>query len=479
MPTLLHLSTAGVAYWHRSKGAWCEGPDAATESVWVVTDMAEETFAEITVPRIYGGDRQRFVRRQLRNRFPDNPYCKALPMPAKGGLLDRLAPPLQTLVAIDPPERLHDTLAQVQSPIAGVWSTSLLMAALARRVRLRGDVFMVLCTPAGMRIMFLRAQVPALTRLLPEALTAEQQSVEIVRTLRHLENTHAIDRDGSRLGVLLLGAASGVADALAGDRLDVLPVPSAWQQQAAGNWQQFVFDMARKSPAPQLAPLHQRAQHVARRLRAQLMACTAVLCMAALAYTAWQVDALRQDRQAHVAQDSAAQAQALTEVDAQLQRQGVSVQAVRAALALHTEQITQAPDFRADMLHVSQGVSAAAVPLKSVQWRILPSTERACGAAQDTSAGTSSTTPEGAPSLRVELVLEADVPEALTPAQRSQRVQALSQQLTQLKNTTLITDPRKVLQQGELRSSSSNSTGLAWCLELRSAAAQPNAGGTP
>jgi hypothetical protein len=479
MPTLLHLSTAGVAYWHRSKGAWCEGPDAATESVWVVTDMAEETFAEITVPRIYGGDRQRFVHRQLRNRFPDNPYCKALPMPSKGGLLDRLAPPLQTLVAIDPPERLRDTLAQVQSPIAGVWSTSLLMAALARRVRLQGDVFMVLCTPAGMRIMFLRAQVPALTRLLPDALTAEQQSAEIVRTLRHLENTHAIARDASRLGVLLLGAAPGVADALAGDRLDVLPVPSAWQQQAAGNWQQFVFDMARKSPAPQLAPLRQRAQHVAQRLRLQLMLGTAVVCMAALAYAAWQVNALWQDRQAHAMQNTAAQAQALADVDAQLQHQGVSVQAVRAALTLHNEQITQAPDFRADMLRVSQAVSTAAVPLKHLQWRILPPTERACGAAQDTSAGADSGAAEGAPSLRVELVLEADMPEALTLAQRSQRVQTLSQQLAQLKNTTLITDPRKALQQGELRSAASSSTGLAWCLELRSAAATAPAGGTP
>ena len=79
LKTLLHLAPDGAQLWQKTKGQWLPLDRAHRGSVWIVTDMAEETISEIKVPRLYGRDRAGFINRQLSSRFPETPYKLALP----------------------------------------------------------------------------------------------------------------------------------------------------------------------------------------------------------------------------------------------------------------------------------------------------------------------------------------------------------------------------------------------------------------
>ena len=84
MKTVLHLTPAGSQLWRKGPAGWQAHDGASSGPVWVLTDLAEEGFADLQVPRIFGRDRQAFVARQLASRFPDTPYRTVLPA-ARGG----------------------------------------------------------------------------------------------------------------------------------------------------------------------------------------------------------------------------------------------------------------------------------------------------------------------------------------------------------------------------------------------------------
>ena len=133
MKTVLHLTYSGPQLWNKGRAGWqaCDGP--ADGPVWVVTDLAEESFAEIQIPRIFGRDRQGFIARQLASRFPDTLFRTTLPAVPSGSFMDRIASPRLTLLGVDAAERINSSLDALPTPIAGVWAMSMLLALLASR----------------------------------------------------------------------------------------------------------------------------------------------------------------------------------------------------------------------------------------------------------------------------------------------------------------------------------------------------------
>jgi len=494
MPTVLHITTSGPAWWKKTATSWVATQEPTGGYVGVVTDLAEETFVEISVPRVYGVDRKNFVQRQLATRFPESVFRTALAPRAEGGFMARLAPPLQTLAAVDPGERIENALQGMQASVAGVWSTSLLLAQMGKKPCMPANLFIVLCQPTGMRILFLKQRVPVLTRLITATHTAAEQASELIRTVRHLENTRVIEREGQRFGVLLLGAAPGLAAALAADKLDAVEPPAPWNKGVVTDWNHILFDLASKGPSGQLAPMAYRATYLARKL----VQASRVAVVAVLALTVWAVsDSVTK---AVRAQHSRAEVQASTDgavaqvagADAAIGAFGVSPELVRKAIAVDAEEIASAPDMEADLVRLSQVIGhIPGVRLKTLQWQVLQASEPACaGIGPAAVAPDPAQEPPPEPSRKVELLFSVLLADGAGPRQTSMQAAEISRQLSQLKGAQLIVDPARRLREGDIRTSTiaaqpMASADLEWCATLpgvvpkASAALAPAKGSAP
>ncbi len=484
MPTILHINASGLSWWKKTGATWVATPEPTQGYVGVVTDVAEESFVEINVPRVFGADRKNYVQRQLANRFADSLFRIALPPLHQGGLMARLAPPQQTLAAVDPGERIQSALQGLQVSIAGVWSASLLLAQLGKKSTVPANLFIVLCQPSGMRILYLKQRSPVLTRLITATQSAPEQAAEIVRTLRHLENTRVIERENQRLGVLLLGAAPGLASALAAERLDAVPVPAPWNKGTVADWNHVLFELATKNPPTQLAPLSYRSSYLARKLvlatKVAVVLCAALALWAASGsvITAMQAQTERTTVQTSV-QSTAAQ---VAQADLAIEAFGVSPELVRKAVAIDLEEITNAPSLEDDMVRLSKVIGA--IPdarLKSMQWQVLPAGEAACAGVDlgapganaapvpDPAAGAM---PDASPAHAVELQFAVVLSPSNGPRLLAQQATEITRQLGLVKGATLLRDPARLLRQGDINTGSQTlaSADLLWCATLRGTA---------
>ena len=202
MATVLFLNAQGPCWWEKQGGVWRLLPGPASDPVWVVTDLTEETLVEITVPRIFGNDRNLFVQRQLATRFPESPFRTALKFAPSGSLMNRLAPPKQILMAIEPANRLTAAMESVQTPVVGVWSVSVLLAQMGQAKSLPGTLLIVLGQAASTRIVFLKDHIPVLTRLVAGSNSASEQALEVVRTVtpERTDIARLLDMDGIIVG---------------------------------------------------------------------------------------------------------------------------------------------------------------------------------------------------------------------------------------------------------------------------------------
>lgn len=479
MQTVLFISATGPVWWQKSAQDWTELSAQAAEllksSVWVLTDLPEESFGEITVPRIFGTDRRSFVQRQLASRYPDTVFRMALPAPGKGSLMERLAPPTQTLAAVDPGEKILAALKLVPGPLVGVWSTSLLLTHLGQMTGMPKDLFVVLCRGDNLRILFIKQRSPMLTRLVTTAPSAAEQAAELVRTLRHLENTRVIDRGRQRFGVLLLGTAEGLATLLARERLDAVPVPGHLDAQHPADWNHKLFDLVCKNPPGQLAPMGYRASYLARgvRLGAKVGVVVSVLLALWIASSgisdSLQVHTQRNQLNAKLRTLNGE----IVAVDQNIQAIGVSPDSVRKALALDAEEIASAPDMQAQLTGVAKVIGAQpGARLKSMQWQIVSPTEALCnlGAALAAPAAPlADSATEAPPSRKVELRLEVLLDEHIGPLQLLRQATAISGAFGQLAGTKILLDPALALQSGEIRVGgiqSQKDQPLLWCLGL-------------
>ncbi|MBK6999548.1 MAG: hypothetical protein IPH35_06130 [Rhodoferax sp.] len=477
MPTVLHISAAGAVWWEKTAKGWNTVDGPANHPVWVMTDLSEETFVEISVPRVFGTDREAYIQRQLASRFPETVFCRALPPRRKGSIMERLAPPMQTLTAIEPGDRIRAALKPLNVPIAGVWSASAILTQLGRRSSFPRNMFIVLCQSTNLRILFLKERAPVLTRLVRSAQTATDQGAEIVRTLRHLENTHVIERNAQRFGILLLGTVEDLPPILTRDRLDIVPTTVLEGRKFDGDWQSRLFDLVCQSPMGQLAPISYRASYLARNMAKAAYLASALILLGVLWMASASInDILRTQREQTQAQQTLNQLTAQTsELDEAIQAFGVSPDAVRNALALDTDEIVSAPDMQAHLVRLSQAVGAVAgARLKSLQWQLLASGEAAC-AHTDALVPAAVPVPDPAdnqpPSRLVELQMALQLPEDSGPRKTALQASEMTRQLAQMEGAAVLIDPTKSLLTGDIHIGSTQSQtdggrDLTWCLTL-------------
>ena len=484
MHNVVHVSVAGAVWWQKTAKGWqtMDAPDTNTKApVWVVTDLAEENFSEIKVPRVFGADRAGYIRRQLANRFPDSVFRIALPPPQAGGLMDRLAPPRQTLTAIEPADRVELALAHIKAPVAGVWSTSMLMARIGQRAAMPAHLFVVLFQPGGMRILFIKQRVPVLTRLITATQSELEQAAEIIRTVRHLENTHVMDRNKERYGVLLMGGSASVKAKLSEDRLNILPLPNRWSVNEEGaSWNKVIFDQAINKPPGQLAPLKFRISFVASEIKkyARLISIFVALSAFGLvgvnAFKALQAERLGIELKKQIKTVESKISKADTDISAY----GVSPDMVRKALTLDTEEVENAPDLEQHMIRLSEIISVIPeMRVKRWQWRVLEPAEAAC--TKDLTSASSATAvaesvdqiyPNQTSVRKVELQMTVAFAEGIGPRLLVKQTEEISNKFRKWSGALVIRDPALSLRKTDvsipslIRPNVVNETG--WCVSV-------------
>jgi len=474
MQTVLYITIAGAQYWRKSGRTWqpCDGLQAG--ALWVVTNLAEEGTAEIHVPRLFGNDRKNFIQRQLSSRFPDTPYCHVLAQPAHGSLMERLAPPRQTLFGLDAAQRVNAALDAVGSaPVAGVWASTLLLLNLSRHKSLPQELFVVMPSPDGLRIVFVKDHLPVLSRLVPGVTDAADQAAEITRTVRYLENNHLLERSTEPHNVLLLDGHPGIDTLLAQERLTRVPAPPPWAKNPPDDWRFALFDLAVSSPAGQMAPLVRRTRFLANRLRPTIYA-TAGLCVAAAVWVA-----ASNANDIHNAYTNRTQTQQrislLTRqsqvVEQDISRFGVSPALVRSAVLLAQDELPAAPPLAVHMQQIAQVISAFdPVRLRQFSWRTLAAGEQACSSAVAAPNAAQAVQDPSGPKRRNEVSFEVLWPDGQGARARTQGITNLSAMLAALTGASLITDPAQALAQsafsGGAGAAATSAQPLIWCLTM-------------
>ena len=471
---VLHLTASGQGLWCKSPTGWAPHSGPATGPIWVVTDLAEETLIEIQIPRLFGQDRQRFIARQLANRFPDTAYRAALPASAQASLMDRLAPPRQTLIGLDAAPRLDAVLDSIATPVAGVWTTSMLLAQIGSHKKLPPDLFVILPYDDGLRILFIKNRVPVITRSIRDAPTMPAQVAEIVRTLRHLENTRVLERTGERHSLLMLGGSKEMLDLLALDKLTQVPMPTTASPPA--DWRFALFDLAVKSPPGQLAPLGRRTVFVAAQLsKLSYVMAALVLTVGVAAGSGAALDILAgRDKLDTIKQQTQRLNRDVAQLDKKIAAFGVDAETVRQALQLDDNEIATAPVLQNHLSQLARVVDQQpSLRLAKLAWRVLQPGQVACTNRTRTGAGPAAL-PEpikpAAGQSMVEIILQVQRSADQGLKAREQSIAELSSNLATLPGATVLLDPAKALSQTALTGGAAVSVGTGdgdpWCLTL-------------
>ena len=474
MATVLFLNAQGPCWWEKQGGVWRLLPGPVSDPVWVVTDLTEETLVEITVPRIFGNDRNLFVQRQLANRFPESPFRTALKFAPSGSLMNRLAPPKQILMAIEPANRLTAAMESVQTPVVGVWSVSVLLAQMGQAKSLPGTLLIVLGQAASTRIVFLKDHIPVLTRLVAGSNSASEQALEVVRTVRHLENTRVIERGSDRLAVLLLGTHQGLAAVLSRDRIDAVEPPSPRWADSEGGWRDALFDRICKSPPGQLAPLALRSSYLTQQVRKAAGLAMGVSVLAAVVVASGSVVSIVGDRglRAGLNTTSTQLAVQIEQLDGSLASFGASPELLRKVLALDTDEIESAPELNSHLVALSRAI--ASVPnarVRSLEWQLIGPQAIPCPRDPGTVAAAAPPAETAAePARKVELKLSMTFGAELGPRLLLQQSTQLSDQIKAIPGASILLDPSRTLRDGDIGSASVGQADtlrqFAWCLVL-------------
>ncbi|MBP9800656.1 MAG: hypothetical protein KBD39_11135 [Sterolibacterium sp.] len=501
MKTLLHLSPAGPQYWSKTRAGWQplnSAPDPA-QPVWVVTDLAEESLAEIEIPRLFGSSRAALLDRQLAMRFPDTPYRRCLNIPHGSALVERLAPTQHTLFGIPIAHKIDEELDAHNLDVAALCPTTLLLTDIGCHRTLPPHLLVVLPSSAGLRILYLKNRIPTLTRLTPILNDAKAQAEEIIRTHRYLAHTRALPAGTSHLNILILGPAKEYSAALAQAQLPLLPLPPPWDKAPPTDWRLPLFDLAlRKQPYGQLAPLARRTRYMARHLsRMSLTAAALILCSALTATGLKALDLLETRRNYDSDQQHSQRLQAnLNQVEQRIAAFGVEPETMRRALELDDHEIANAPAFNQQLHRLGEALGQgrpAGSSLSRIDWHLLAAGSKPCEkylpATPPGTTGSSPTLPPpsdtpstpGTPENeahrhQAEIILEANLPADLSPRARIQLLRELSTRLSHLPGATLLADPLQALARNSLRSGGqlAEEKASVWCLTLADSPNPPN-----
>lgn len=473
MKSVLYIGPAGRQLWNKGRSGWQLSDSPPRRPVWVVTDMAEESFAVLEMPRLFGRDHHDYVARQLRARFPETPYRAVVPTPSSGNLLDRLAPLNHALIGISNTERLSAELAAANVPIAGIWPISLLLVNICQHRRLPTELLAVFPHLDALRIVFIKNRSPVLTRLAPTTDDVRAQAEEIVRTQRYLENTRLLERTGKALPVLILGDTNKYVGRLA-DTLELIAPPPPWEHKPPADWLFPLLDLAVHSPAGQVAPLQPRIEYIAGRLRHAALA-AAIACLLA---TAWAAS----DQLVHIfatlkeldeeKANSKRLAAKINETEQAIARFGITPDLMRRVIRLNEQEIAAAPPFEKHLQLIAGAVGCYAdLRLTSFEWRVLTASEPACQ-----KGGPSTESPPAASSLqrRVELTMDLRMPASMGLSAHNQAVRAVSSYLSQTKGVQLLQDPARGINDNPMKGGLTPDTvskSQTWCMAISESSA--------
>jgi len=469
MKSLLYIGPSGRQFWTRNRQGWQLLADEPASPFWVVTDLAEENFAEINIPRLFGRDRSAFIARQLTTRFPDTPYRSVLPPKQGGSLMDRIAPPRQTLLGISSAGRLDTELEAITS-IVGIWPVSLLLTQIARNKRLPTDLFVVLPEAEALRIVFIKDRAPVLTRLVPSLNEVAAQTEEIIRTHRYLENTRVLQR-GTRVSIMLFGDSREFAAPLSAARLELIPPPAPWDRQPPADWRFPLFDLALRSPPGQIAPLARRAGFLADRLRmaALVVAVSSLVAAAGVASgNLWDiVDTLRDSKQTRLAAQQLDTR--IAGIEQRIASTGATPELMRRMIALESQELATVAAFEGQLRRVANIFDdATRLRASNLEWRILAMTDSPCPKALIAAEPAAGTPDAAEPPRRVELSLDLLLPDSDGPRDRAQVLHDVSRRLAQIEGAKLLLDPAKDRGRTALQGGASKEAEktASWCMTL-------------
>ncbi len=493
MKLLLYLGLTQKQYWQRTAQGWqaLNEKPPSDKPVWVVTNLPEEGFAEIEIPRVFGKDRQDLLQRQLATHFPETGYRARLNLPHGTSLLDKLAPTRHTLFGVSNAQKIDDILDEEDIQVAALCSTSLLLTQLGRHKTLPKTLFVVLADTESLRIIFIKNRIPYLTRLtaIPvsdtDAGRIDTQIEEIIRTHRYLENTHSLE-EGQRLSVLLLGDATEFATPLSRAGLSIATPPPPWDSVSSTHRWHPIFDLAIHRPAyGQLAPTARRARYLAGHLRRQAWITSIGLVLLGVMLASLHINDMRSIL--HEKEQAATTIATLNQQSAELDRQtlafGASSELIRRALALDTREILEAPSFEHQLTQIAQALHTAAsntsvtghaIRLNLLHWAIISPSTPPCvdDRTMPAKEGSSNTAPtDSAPSASQQAQISFDLllPSGLTQRSRLDMVRNLSTQLKSIPNIQLWGDPNISLSHATLKGGAQTSideTPLRWCMTL-------------
>ncbi len=472
MKYVLYLSPSDRQLWCKSAQGWQLASGEPDGPVWVVADLAEESLTESKTPRLFGRDRTSFVERQVAARYPDTPYRGSMLNLKPDDLIGRLVPTQYVFFGIDAAERLNAELDAIKAPIAGVWPVSLLMGGLARDRSLYPDLFVVLPGNGTLRIVYLKNRTAVLTRLTMTPNDSGAQVEELVRTLRHLENTQVVPRDRKAYPVLVLGSSEGYTERLDAARMLLVDLPRR-DKQPVVDWRYPLFDLVLKSPPGQVAPMTRSVSYLSARLNTLARNMAFLIVVAGIgAASSNLLSIYRMIEQTVISADSIEGLdEDISNLNANIARYGVAPDTVRRAVGLYEEEISGVPGMETHLRLLSKVLSKDPnLRLRDLQWRLLPPGADPCltsATAVDAAAGAEAK-PPGSDQRRVELSFDLAVPETYGPRDRAQTLRAISSELSAIPESNIWQDANKELASGSLRGGTvlSAAARLSWCLTL-------------
>jgi hypothetical protein len=478
---LCTIGASGTRTLVRHAQGWRPGQAPPRQRRSVITNLIDESYVAVELPKLRGADRRSFIELQLQQRFADTPLRAVLPFKAAANK-DRI---VLTGMGNGQAEEEIRAMAQAGVEIMGVWSLpTLLMDALGKFPRkLPRALLASLPTPDGLRLLFVLEGQPTLTRLLPASLTPEQENQEIITTRRYLEDSRTIER-GAPLALMALDAVPGQADALA--RVGFKPMAPPWGVPRNGSQLDRLLDMSLHAAPGQLAPHSLRERFRVRKLRTLMVAmtagCVGVAALAGVhsaqgAVSAWQ-------RMDQLKKATAQQRALIAQHNLALESKGVDAELLRAARRLGAEELGPTRLPAQALQHTAETLSTQPeFQLERLAWRrVLPA--QACtqevatgAAAPDATADPSAAPPPGAsrpPSAQagLEVRLDLRVSKTDSPVAAAKQRRQLAEALRAWPDTLLLrggdlSDTAAVLRSGVAGGPDGSQTDtLAFCLAM-------------
>ena len=471
MSYLLYINSTEQQLWRKVDGQWQPWDGEPDSPVWIVTDLPEESFTDIKMPRLFGRDRSAFIARQLATAFPDTPYRSYLTPVQAGGLLGLFAPTRQILFGISAAERLNSVLASISAPIAGVWPISMLLAQMCKGKDLPDDLLIALPGPDTLRIVYLRNRSPVIARLTSTPDQAAAQVDELIRTLRYLENAQILPRDRKLHAVLFLGDNSGLEGLVASANLKLVRLPQ--KKALPTDWRLPLFDIVLKSPAGQLAPMDKRIDYLSQQLGKTAFVAAIILVLLGVGvagsnlYAAYE---MRNQKQALEASTQQLQAQ-LASTDQAINHFNVAPDLVRHAIALHDKEIASVPPLDRHLQLIANLLADdPSLRLSALRWRLLKPAQPACIGTADANPAdpNAEAAPTGNETRKVEISFELTLPDTYGPRDRAAVLRSISGRIASIQGVSLLKDAVKDFAGGSLRggSDASEASKPTWCLTL-------------